>query len=135
MSGTLTTEGFKVGNEHYVTVFGGDSLLSSGFTCTVNLSAKTTGQVIHIEAIQNHWDSLNSDYTLVKKCGWMYTFSTTTNFAWEDDGNIHGGSLTGEFTINKPSNGQVRIVKSNGTRTWPGEWFVKVTTSCPATKG
>jgi hypothetical protein len=138
MSGTLTTEGFKSGNDYYETIFGGTSDFNSTFSMSVNLSAKTTGQVVKVEAVMNHWNSNNTDYTVAKMERWLWSYSSTTSYAEMPIGTDKGGTAaTGLWSLDKTSNGTWTITKTAGTNgyTWPAEWYVKVTTSCPATKG
>jgi hypothetical protein len=127
--------GMTYGNKWHEVVFGGTGSGPTAITVQVDIAAKTTGQIFKVEAIFNHWNSDASNYTVAKKVKYFWTYSSTTSIVEHVDGVAdRGGSSVGAWTVDKPSNTRLRVTKSAGTNSWPGEWYVRITSSCPITK-
>ncbi len=124
----------SVSSYYYEAVFGGTTTGSSTFYVEVDMDTEAIGQIIHIEAIANHWNSDATNYTVIKKEGWMWSYSTTTSFAWHQIGSDRGGTSVGTMTISLPSNNRIRVTKDAGLNGWGMEWFIRIRTSCPLTK-
>jgi hypothetical protein len=127
--------GMTYGNKWHEVVFGGTGSGPTAITVQVDIAAKTTGQIFKVEAIFNHWNSDASNYTVAKKVKYFWTYSSTTSIVEHVDGVAdRGGSSVGAWTVDKPSNTRLRVTKSAGANNWPGEWYVRITSSCPITK-
>jgi hypothetical protein len=131
----FTNSGMTYGNAWHEVVFGGIVTATSALTVQVDIAAKTTGQIFKVEAIFNHWNSDNANYTVTKKVKYYWAYSTATAIVEHNDGTAdRGGSSVGTWTVDKPSNTRLRVTKSAGANSWPGEWYVRITSSCPITK-
>ena len=132
---SFTNQGMTYSNSWHEVVFGGTADPTNAITVQVDIAAKSTGQIFKVEAIFNHWNSDNSDYTVAKKVKYFWTYSSTTSITEHVDGTAdRGGSSVGAWTVDKPSNTRLRVTKSAGANAWPGEWYVRITSSCPITK-
>ena len=132
---SFTNQGMTYSNSWHEVVFGGTADPTNAITVQVDIAAKSTGQIFKVEAIFNHWNSDNANYTIAKKVKYFWTYSSTTSIAEHNDGTTdRAGSSVGTWTVDKPSNTRLRVTKSAGANAWPGEWYVRITSSCPITK-
>jgi hypothetical protein len=131
----FTNSGMTYGNKWHEVVFGGTGAGPTAIVVQVDIDDKTTGQIFYVEAIFNHWNSDAANYTVAKKVKYFWTYSSTTSITEHVDGTAdRGGSSVGAWTVDKPSNTRLRVTKSAGANSWPGEWYVRITSSCPITK-